>query len=86
MRRLSILFAFLLLFVLGAPVFADELTDDYFDIAQNYLKTGDTTKALEYVNYVLMLNPKYTKAIKLKDRLIPQETNDDLTRTAIILS
>ena len=35
MRRLSILFAFLLLFVLGAPVFADELTDDYFDIAQN---------------------------------------------------
>ena len=86
MKRLKILFTILLLFAFVSPAISDELTDDYFDIAQNYLNSGDSTKALEYVKYVLMLNPKFTKAIKLKDKLIPQETNDDLTSTAMILS
>lgn len=76
----------ILIATLFSPVYSNELTDDYFDIAQNYLESGDSTKALEYVNYVLTLNPKYSKALELKNKLIPQETNDDLSRTADILS
>lgn len=83
-KRLLILFLFLVIFI--SPVFSDELTEDYFDIAQNYIEAGDTTKALEYINYVLMINPKNEKALNLKDSLIPQETNDDLSRTAVIMS
>ena len=84
MKKILCLLVFIILFIL--PSYSDELVDDYFDIAQNYVDNGETTKALEYVNYVLMINPKYIKAIKLKDALIPQETNDDLSRTAIIMS
>ena len=84
MKKILCLLVFIILLIL--PSYSDELVDDYFDIAQNYVDSGETTKALEYVNYVLMINPKYFKAIKLKDALIPQETNDDLSRTAIIMS
>ena len=84
MKKYLILFLMLISF--AYPCYSDELAEDYFDIAQNYIQTGDTTKALEYINYTLMINPKYTKAIKLKDKLIPQETNDDLSRTALIMS
>ncbi len=84
MKKFFMLLLFSIFFIL--PAFSDELSDDYFDIAQNYVESGDTAKALEYVNYVLMINPRHSKAIKLKDKLIPQETNDDLSRTAIIMS
>ena len=84
MKKLGILILLITCFIL--PSYSDELTDDYFDIAKNYLQSGDTTKALEYINYVLTLNPKSSKAIQFKNKLIPQETNDDLSRTANILA
>lgn len=84
MKKLGILILILTFFIL--PCNSNELVEDYFDIAQNYLQSGDTAKALEYVNYVLTLNPKYSKAIQFKNKLIPQETNDDLSRTANILA
>ena len=84
MKKIFAILIFLTFFIF--PAYSDELSDDYFDIAQNYVETGDYTKALEYLNYVLMINPKHSKAVKLKDKLIPQETNDDLSRTAIIMS
>ena len=84
MKRLGILL--ILIMSLLAPCYANELVDDYFDIAQNYLEVGDTTRALEYVDYVLMINPRYTKALLLKNRLLPQESNDDLSRAAMTIS
>ena len=84
MKKIFIMILILILYI--SPAFSDELSDDYFDIAKNYIELGETTKALEYVNYVLLINPKHSGAIKLKDKLIPQETNDDLSRTAIIMS
>lgn len=84
MKKLGILIVLFILLL--APCFANELVDDYFDIAQNYLDVGDTTRALEYVDYVLMINPRYTKALLLKNRLLPQESNDDLSRAAISIS
>ena len=70
MKKIAILCCLFLSFIL--PAHSNELADDYFDIAQNYAVAGDTTKALEYVNYVLMINPKYSKAVTLKNKLIPQ--------------
>lgn len=84
MKRLGILL--ILLVSLIAPCYANELVDDYFDIAQNYLEVGDTTRALEYIDYVLMINPRCTKALQLKTRLLPQESNDDLSRAAMTIS
>lgn len=84
MKRLGILL--ILLVSLIAPCCANELVDDYFDIAQNYLEVGDTTRALEYIDYVLMINPRCTKALQLKTRLLPQESNDDLSRAAMTIS
>ena len=84
MKRLGILL--ILLVSLIAPCCANELVDDYFDIAQNYLEVGDTTRALENIDYVLMINPRCTKALQLKTRLLPQESNDDLSRAAMTIS
>lgn len=84
MKKFWILVAIFTFFIM--PCNSNELADDYFDIANNYLEIGDSTKALEYINYVLMINPKHSQALELKYRLLPQESNDDLTRTAILLS
>ena len=56
MKKLGILFILLIFFI--SPSYSNELTEDYFDMAQNYLQTGNTQKALEYVNYVLTLIQK----------------------------
>lgn len=80
------IFLLIITCIIISPVFADELTDDYFDIARNYNAVGNYTKALEYINYVLMLNPKYNKAIEFRDKILPQESNDDLTETALLLA
>ena len=84
MKKFGILFVFIILLLL--PCQANELVDDYYDIANNYLESGNTTRALEYIDYVLMINPKFSKAIQLKNRLLPQESNDDLSRAAMTLS
>ena len=48
--------------------------------------TTDIKENLVSVSQPIELNPKYSKALELKNKLIPQETNDDLSRTADILS
>jgi len=82
----KIIFILLCLTLMTPVAYSDELSDDYFDIAKNYEKNGDFTKALEYANYTLTINPRHKEAIKLKDRLIPAETNDDISTSAIVLS
>ena len=84
MKKFIVLFLIALISI--SPVYSNELADDYFDIARNFAQNGDNTRALEYVNYVLMINPHNAKAMEFKNKLIPQETNDDLVRTALTLA
>ncbi|MCD8377415.1 MAG: tetratricopeptide repeat protein [Candidatus Gastranaerophilales bacterium] len=51
--------------------YANDLTDDFFDIAQNYYKDGNKTKALEYVNQILQIEANNSQAIGLKIKLTP---------------
>ena len=52
-------------------VFADDVTDDYLDIAQNYYKEGNKGKALEYANQVLSIEENNIGALTLKYKLLP---------------
>ena len=51
------------------PVAADELEDDYIDIAANYCVVGDYTSAMQYLDKVLAKNPSNQKAADLKKGL-----------------
>ena len=84
MKKLLILFIFITL--IQSTAYSNELSDDYFDIAKNYAENGENTKALEYANYAISIDPKNKDAIKFKDKLLPVETNDDISTSAIILS
>lgn len=48
------------------PVFADELEDDYLDIASNYCVVGDYSSAMQYLDKVLAKNPSNQRAADLK--------------------
>lgn len=69
MKKLMISSAAVLLTMTSC--FANDMTDDYFDIAQNYYKEGDYKKALEYVNQILELENDNIKAIGFKIKLTP---------------
>ncbi len=71
----------LALCLIALPIFANEITDDYIDIAKNYLNNENTKKAQEYVNLVLLLDPNNEKALSFK-KLTTQEKdgiNSNLT-------
>ncbi|MCM1264670.1 MAG: tetratricopeptide repeat protein [Candidatus Gastranaerophilales bacterium] len=70
--------SFMLLSVMSLACAASDLTDDYFDIAQNYYKEGNTTKALEYVNQILAIENNNQQAIGLKIKLTPPTSNKAL--------
>ncbi len=55
------LMAFLVL-----PVFADDLVEDYFDMAKNYYRSGDYSEALEYSNTILKSSPTHFGANYLR--------------------
>lgn len=67
---------FLVLVLFGSQqlnsVFASELTDDYFDIATNYFNSNNYTKSLEYLDFVLQLEPDNLKAQTLRNKITPQ--------------
>lgn len=63
----------LLLLLLMFPcinVFANEITEDYFDIAANYALQGNYTDALNYVNKILEIEPSNIEAQKVRYTLI----------------
>jgi len=62
------------------PCFASDLTDDYFDIAQNYYKEGNTEKALEYVNQILSIEDNNQQAIGLKIKLTPPAVSKNMPK------
>ena len=72
----GIVFVLLLGFVL--PAFADELTDDLFDIAKNYYSQGNKAKTLEYLEQILQIDANNPHAIELKIRLEEPKINKPL--------
>ena len=57
--------------LLAVPSFANDVTDDYFDIALNYYKEGNTQKALEYINQILEIEKNNLPALGFKIKLNP---------------
>lgn len=60
-----------MLSLLTVPCYGNDLTDDYFDIAQNYYKEGNVQKTLEYINQILEIEPNNLQAIGFKVKLTP---------------
>lgn len=50
---------------------ASELTDDYLDIANNYITSNNCDKALEYLDLILVIEPENLAAKTLKDKISP---------------
>lgn len=71
---------FLLLVIAGLlPVnisVASELTDDYFDIATNYFNSNNITKALEYLDLIITIEPGNLKATVLRNKISPPPVDD----------
>lgn len=65
------LLSVILLTIIGSiiPVFADDLEEDYLDIASNYCVIGDYQSAMDYLDKILAKNPNNQKVIDLKKGL-----------------
>lgn len=77
MNKLEKIITLLCIFVLftSFPCIGSEVTDDYYDIAQNYYKDGDKTKALEYINQILEIDKNNIPALGFKIKLTPPTTS-----------
>ncbi len=51
------------------PVFADEIEEDYLDMAANYCVIGDYESAMGYLDKILAINPNNQQVIDLKKGL-----------------
>lgn len=56
---------------------ASELTSDYFDIATNYYNSNNCTKAIEYLDFILALEPDNAAAKTLKDKISPSQPRQE---------
>lgn len=73
----KILLSLILTFMICAPVLANEMEDDYLDIAGNYCVTGDYKSAMEYLDKILRINPSNKHAQDLKSGLNHVITHDN---------
>lgn len=62
----KILFLCLVLPLICCQIKANELTEDYFDIAENYCIEGNYNEALGYLDKILTIEPSNNKAKNLK--------------------
>lgn len=60
----------LFLMFLCIPVSANELTEDYLDIATNYCTYGKYEDAIVYINKILQIEPNNMEAKELKNTLL----------------
>lgn len=70
-------------------VCANELTDDYYDIATNYFNSNNYAKALEYLDSVLNIEPDNLPALTLKNKILPLcgvQTQTEVQETAKAIS
>lgn len=73
------LFILALVLCTAVPVFADDLEEDYLDIAANYCVIGDYNSALVYLDKILERNPNSKQASDLKMGLLHVISNDKKT-------
>lgn len=52
---------------------ANELTDDYLDIATNYFNSKNYPKAKEYIDLIIKIEPENKGAKELLDKISPQD-------------
>lgn len=80
----GILFLVLVMLALlyKTTVTASELTDDYFDIATNYFNSNNCPKALEYLDFILNLEPDNIAAKALKNKILPPQTCQESSSVA----
>lgn len=64
-----LLAAFIVLSLCSVSVAANEIEDDYFDIAANYCVLGDYDSAMQYLDKILKINPDNKRASDLKNGL-----------------
>lgn len=67
----NVLLSCAILSAVTLPCVANDMLEDYFDIAQNYYKEGNSQKALEYVNQILSIEKDNQNALGLKFKLTP---------------
>lgn len=79
LKKNFILFCLITLF--SVPVFGDDITDDYFDIAINYYNKGDRAKTLEYIEQILKIDSGNIPALGLKIKLSPPTGSKKLPDT-----
>lgn len=66
------------LIFLGCSVYANEMTEDYFDMATNYCIQGNYREAINYLDKILLIEPNNKNILDLRNglRLIIQGKND----------
>lgn len=67
----------LLALQLVTTAYASELTDDYFDIANNYYNSNNYAKALEYLDLIMTIEPSNLEAQALKNKIAPPELTSE---------
>lgn len=87
-KKIILLVMFLFGVQSSTPLFASELTDDYFDIATNYFNSNNYAKSLEYLDLVLLMEPDNLQAMTLRHKVSPLPVNNskEMEETAKILS
>jgi len=70
-KRLLIIFLVLLFISQSNSAFSSELTDDYFDIATNYFNSNNYAKALEYLDFIIKIEPDNLSANTLRNKIVP---------------
>ena len=66
MKKLLLSLLLVLTVCAGNPVFADEIEEDYLDIAADYCIKGDYNSAMNYLDKILTINPDSKKVADLK--------------------
>ncbi len=69
MKKLALSLIITLAVSFATPVFADDITEDYLDIAANYCVVGDYNSAIAYLNKILEREPNNSQAADLKKGL-----------------
>lgn len=73
---LFLLIAFLMMFQSVNCVSANELTDDYLDIATNYYNSHNFPKAKEYIDLIVKIEPDNKGAKALMNKICPPTVNE----------
>lgn len=71
MRQRVLYCAFAIVILLANRVVANELTDDYFLIAVNYYNAKNYSKAMEYLDTILSVEPDNLKTKILRNKILP---------------